>query len=103
MLTCPPSTPRESIISAVVTDDTGVASVTASWSDPGGSQSVPMGNVGNVYTMTFGPYAAGDWDALSNAPHKHNVIVSITAWDAAGNKEAKTVNVTVWEIGDCVI
>jgi hypothetical protein len=103
-ISCPPGTARESIISAIVTDDTGITSVTASWNDPDGNQSIAMANVGIVYTMTFGPYAAGEWDPLPEDPGtEHTVTITITARDAAGNKSSRTVNVTVWEIGKCFI
>jgi hypothetical protein len=105
VITClPPRTDRQSTISAVVTDNLAVTSVTAAWSDPDGSQNVAMSAVGSNYTTTFGPYPAGEWDPLSLDPgFDHFVTITITARDAAGNKSSTTVSVTVWEIGDCFI
>lgn len=102
-ISCLPDTDRQSTISAVVTDNLAVMSVTASWSDPDGSQNVAMSAVGSNYTITFGPYPAGEWDPFSVSPYDHSVTITITARDAAGNKSSTTVSVTVWEIGDCFI
>ena len=99
---CPLGTDRQSTISAVVTDNFAVTSVTAAWSDPDGIQNVPMSGVGSNYTTTFGPYEAGDWDPFSVFPYDHSVTITITARDAAGNKSSTTVSVTVWEIGHCL-
>ncbi len=100
-LTCDPGTPRQATISAFVTDNVGVASVTATWSDPLGNQSAGMTRSGDTYTTTIGPYAAGTWDPLSNSPYDHPVTVTITARDAAGNETSTTASVTVTEIGQC--
>jgi hypothetical protein len=99
-ITCEPVPNRQSTISAVVTDNFGVTSVTASWTDPIGNLNVAMSGAGNTYTITFGPYAAGDWDP-SGSDQSHLVTITITAGDAAGNKSSTTVSVTVWEIGAC--
>lgn len=101
-VSCPSETSREATISAVVTDDIGVASVTASWSDPAGNQSVAMSGAGPGYATTFGPYAAGDWDPLSLSPYDHPVTITITATDTTENKSSTTISVTVWEIGKCL-
>ncbi len=100
-LTCDPGTPRQATISAFVTDNVGVASVTATWSDPLGNQNAGMTRSGDTYTTTIGPYAAGTWDPLSNSPYDHPVTVTITARDAAGNETSTTASVTVTEIGQC--
>jgi hypothetical protein len=102
-ISCPSGTNRQSTISAVVTDNFGVTSVIASWSDPFGTQIVVMSNSGNSYTATFGPYAAGDWDPLSISPYDHFVVITITATDTAGNTTSTTISLTIWEIGVCFI
>ena len=101
-ISCLPGTNRQSTISAIVTDNFVVMSVTASWVDPNGNQTVPMSSVGSSYTTTFGPYLAGEWDPFDDLD-SHSVTITITARDAAGNKSSTTVSVTVWEIGDCFI
>jgi hypothetical protein len=101
MLTCDPSTQRQATISAFATDNVGVTSVTATWSDPFGNQSVTMSRSGDTYTATIGPYAAGAWDPLSNSPYDHPVTITITARDAAGNKNSVTASVTVFEVAAC--
>ena len=103
VVSCPSENDRQSTISAVVTDNFGVMSVTASWSDPDGIQNAPMSVVGSNYTSTFGPYPAGKWDPFNTFPYDHSVTITITARDAAGNKSSTTVSVTVWEIGHCLI
>ncbi|MCH7585471.1 MAG: hypothetical protein IH941_10025 [Acidobacteria bacterium] len=103
VVSCPSENDRQSTISAVVTDNFGVMSVTASWSDPDGIQNAPMSVVGSNYTSTFGPYPAGEWDPFNTFPYDHSVTITITARDAAGNKSSTTVSVTVWEIGHCLI
>jgi len=101
-ISCPDDTNRQSTISAVVTDNFGVTSVTASWTDPIGNLNVAMSGAGSTYTTTFGPYAAGDWDP-SDSDQSHVVTITITARDASGNTSSTTVSVTVWGIGDCFI
>jgi hypothetical protein len=99
-ISCPSGTNRQSTISAVVTDNLGVTSVTASWTDPIGNHNVALSAAGSTYTTTFGPYAAGDWDP-SGSDQSHLVTITITAGDAAGNTSTTTVSVTVWGLGDC--
>ncbi len=101
-ISCPPGTPRQATLSAIVTDDVGVTSVTASWIHPSGNQNVTMSASGTTYGTTFGPYAAGAWDPASVAPYDHPVSITITASDAAGNTASTTVSVTVTEIGECL-
>ncbi len=100
-LSCPPLTLRSSTVSVYVTDDTGVAEVMASWTDPSGQRTVAMSGTSGVYSAVFGPYAAGAWDPLSLAPFEHTVSITFTARDAAGNTSSVAVTVTVIEIGDC--
>ncbi|MEZ5175142.1 MAG: hypothetical protein R2823_02935 [Acidimicrobiia bacterium] len=102
-ISCPPNTPRESIISATVTDNVAVASVTASWTDPSGTQTVPMAG-GVTRTTVFGPYEADTWDPFPWEPgFEHQVTITITAKDAVGNTAAAQVEVTVTEVGTCFI
>ena len=102
-ISCPANTPRDATITAFVTDNVAVTSVTATWTDPLGNQSVPMTRSGDTYTATIGPYAAGTWDPANLFPYDHAVTVTITARDAAGNKKSTTVLITVTEIGQCFI
>jgi hypothetical protein len=99
LVPCPPQTPRESIISAFVTDAVGVTQVTASWTLPGEPQTtVPMGG-GPNYTATFGPF---EGETLpTTEPRDHDVTVTIRARDAAGNIATTTVVVTVWSVWVC--
>ena len=99
-ITCAPPEPRQSTISATVTDSGGVASVTASWSDPLGSHSQAMSASGNSYSFTFGPYAPDTWPF---DPLDHTVSITVTARDGSGNQSSTTANVTVWSIGECFI
>lgn len=100
-LSCDAKTPRQATISAFVTDNVGVTSVTATWSDPLGDQSVAMSGSGSTYTATIGPYPAGTWDPLSNSPYDHPVTITITARDAAGNTATTSISMTVTEIASC--
>jgi len=102
-ISCPANTPRETVVSATVTDVVGVVKVTASWSDPDGLRTVTMSKSGSLYSTTVGPYEAGDWENPSTVPYDNNVPVTIAATDAAGNKSSVNVNLKVWEIGACFI
>lgn len=99
-ITCAPPEPRESTISATVTDSGGVATVTASWSDPLGSHSQAMSVSGNTYSFTFGLYAPDTWPF---DPLDHTVSITVTARDGSGNQSSTIVNVTIWSIGECFI
>ncbi len=99
-ISCMTPEPRQATISAFVTDNVGVTSVTATWADPLGGESVSMSSSGSTYTGTFGPYAAGTWGPTSD-PWTHPVTVTVTALDAAGNATSTTVSVTVTEISAC--
>jgi hypothetical protein len=99
-ITCPPQTPRQSTVSATVTDPSGVDTVTATFTDPFGIQTRTMTPSGTTYSFTFGPYEAGDWDAFI-PPDEHLVTIAIVATDEAGNPSPVTVQVTVNEIGQC--
>lgn len=100
-ITCSPPEPRQSNVSAVVTDGGGIAGVTASWNDALGSHNVGMGVSGNTYSTTIGPYPADTWEAVSVAPFDHTFTVTITARDTSGNESTTSVGVTAIEIGQC--
>ncbi len=100
-ITCSPPEPRQSTVLAVVTDDGGIASVTASWTDALGTHNVGMAAGGNTYTATVGPYPADTWEAVSVAPFDHTFTVTMTARDTSGNESSVAVNVTAIEIGEC--
>jgi hypothetical protein len=102
---CAAGTPRQSTISATVTDaGSGVASVTASWNDPNGTHTVAMTKNGNVYSVVIGPYPASTWDPPPSDPgNSHNLAISIFAEDNEGNENQGGTSITVWEIGSCFI
>ncbi len=88
--------PNQASITAHVTDNTGVASVTASWSLKGTPTTKTMSpGGGGTYTATFGPIAANTLGGHETA----SVAVTITAKDAAGNSATTTVHVTVTSDG----
>ena len=102
-ISCAPNTPRQSTVSAFITDAVGVTEVKASWTDPDGNHNVTMSKSGNTYSIAVGPYVAGAWENPSLAPYDHTMTVKITAKDAAGNQSTVNVNVKVWEIGVCFV
>ncbi len=102
-ISCPAGTARQSTISVTATDDVGVSSVTATWTDPDGPRSRPMTRTGDVYRTTIGPYAPGAWDPTSTAPFDHAIAITVTALDEAGNEATTQLSVTVREIGDCFV
>ncbi|HSM01177.1 MAG TPA: hypothetical protein VK960_01885, partial [Acidimicrobiia bacterium] len=88
---------RQSTISATVTDDVGVASVTLEWEFENGSpQSKPMTG-GAGYSATFGPFPYGTVDDSTT----ENVTLTIRATDAIGNFSTTTVQVQVKSSGAC--
>jgi hypothetical protein len=63
------------VITATVTDNVGVASVTLTYSDPGGGKrEEPMTSGNGVWTATMGPF---NWEGNSEW--------QVTATDKAGN------------------
>lgn len=102
-ISCPPGYPREATVSANVTDNVGVTTVSASWSDPLGSHSTGMGQSGSTFTTNFGGYPADTWDPDHLDPYTHAVTITIVARDAAGNESQTTVSVTVTEAGECIV
>lgn len=101
LISCPPAYPRESTISAFITDGVGVTQVTASWTLPGEPQStVPMTG-GPTYSATFGPFEGGTVPEVPS--YDHDITITIRARDAAGNVSTTTVVVKVWSIASCFI
>ena len=96
-----PPYPRQSMISAIVTDNMVVTSVRASWNGSSGSTTRTMTQSGSTYSAVFGPFAPGTWDAANLFPYDHLVTITISASDASGNTSTASVPVTVWEIGSC--
>ncbi len=95
-ITCPGGTPRQSAVSAGVTDAGGVASVTANWNDPLGDHNIAMSAAGDAYSTTVGPYAAGTWPDGNSS-----VSVEILAIDGSGNQSTSLVEFAIWSIGQC--
>jgi len=100
-LSCPPANPRESTISAIVTDDVGVTSVTASWTIGGTPMTAPMGLSGGTYSTTFGSFDSPT--VTDEDPFLEVVTITITARDAAGNTSTVTRDVTVNSVWECFI
>lgn len=98
-ISCPGGTPRQSIVSATVTDAGGVASVTASWNDPLGSHNVAMSVSGSTYSTTIGPYAAGTWPDGSNS----SLPVTILAVDGSGIQSSSLAGFAIWSIAQCFV
>jgi hypothetical protein len=97
-LACPPATPRESTITAVVTDNVSVASVTATWTIGGSQTAEAMSKSGNTYTATFGPYPYGT--VPDNA--SQNFVITIRAVDPSGNQATATRTLTLTSSGECL-
>ncbi len=89
--------PQQATLVAYVTDNTSVASVTASWTLKGTATSKEMSpSGGGTYSATFGPIAANTLGL-----HETKVVtVTIKAKDPAGNTAKNTtVHVTVTSDG----
>ncbi len=97
-ITCSPPEPRQSSVSANVTDTGGVASVTANWTDPLGGHNVTMNASGSTYSTTIGPYPADTWPI---DPLNHTLSVTILAIDGSGNQSTSLVQFAIWSIGQC--
>ncbi|MGB7859994.1 MAG: hypothetical protein WBM90_05815 [Acidimicrobiia bacterium] len=98
-LPCPAETPRVSTITAVVTDNGSVASVTASWTINGNQTMKVMSKSGNTYTATFGPYPYGT--VPDNA--SQDFVITIRALDSSGNQASATRTLTLTSSGECLI
>ena len=99
-LTCPPANPRQATISAIVTDDRGVASVTASWQFSGKpTTTVTMTHSGSLYSVAFGPFPYETVPPVQ--PYDNAITITIRARDAAGNQTIRTVVVTLTSAASC--
>jgi len=98
-LSCPPASPREAVVSAVVVDDTGVASVEASWTIGGTPMTKTMILSAGTYTATFGPFDTPTIEPVD--PFFETVTVTITARDVTGNTSNTAREVTVNSVWEC--
>lgn len=89
---------RQSTISAVVTDNVAVSSVTASWTIGGSPTTVNMAKSGDSYSTTFGPFAYG---TVPSTPPSV-IEVTITATDGNGNTQTASTKVTVHSADECL-
>jgi RNA polymerase sigma factor (sigma-70 family) len=97
-LACPVGTARVSTISIDVTDDdTGVASVTASWTIGGSGTQKNMTPSGSAYSAQFGPFS------YLTVPDNTSPSISIfiIATDAAGNQSNTSSAITVNSLATC--
>ena len=97
-LSCPPGTARTATISVFVTDaNSGVSSVTASWTTAAGAESVAMTGSGGTYEAEFGPFT------YLTAPDNGEVDVTIviTAVDADGNEAKTSLVVRLHSLAKC--
>jgi RNA polymerase sigma factor (sigma-70 family) len=97
-LACPAGTARVSTISVDVTDDdSGVSSVTASWTIGGNGTQNSMTPSGSAYSTQFGPFP------YLTVPDNtsQNISIFITATDAAGNQSSTSSAITVNSLAKC--
>lgn len=90
--------PRESVVSIIASDEqSGIASVRASWTIGGSPGSVNMVLSGSTYTGVFGPFP------YLTIPDGTDQIVTITVTvrDNAGNQTTGQVGVRVHSLGTC--
>jgi len=89
--------PREATVTAQVSDDRGVASVTLSWQFQSGAGGSKAMSGSGTYSATFGPFSY-----LTVADNvSEPVTLTITAGDAAGNTSAALTEVTVVSTSTC--
>jgi hypothetical protein len=91
--------PKESTITALVTDNISVVGVTASWIIGGTPTTVDMSKSGNTYTTTFGPF---DYPTVPGGSTPTEVTVTIQAVDGAGNAGKANTSVTVYSADECL-
>jgi hypothetical protein len=91
--------PKESTISAIVTDNISVAGVTASWIIGGTPTTVNMTESGNTYTTTFGPF---DYPTVPGGLEPTEVTITIEAVDGAGNVGKANTSVIVHSADECL-
>lgn len=90
-----PTCDNEAVLTAFVSDNVGVTSVTATWSGLPGSPKAFTKGAGNTWTATFGPFSGLDGN------YSEQITITITARDAAGNTRSTNVQVHVY--GTCLI
>ena len=92
--------PKTSVITAAVSDPSGVTDVRARWSRPGTGGQLKDTEVlvgGSTRTGTIGPYTYPT--VPSNAPEQ--MSITVTATDGLGNKTSKKVDVTLHSVDEC--
>jgi hypothetical protein len=83
-----PTQDHDALISAAVTDPSGVASVTITWAVGSGSGATAMTPIGgDVYVATIGPFPDS---TLSNG--ESPISLTIKAIDGAGNPTTETTD-----------
>jgi hypothetical protein len=93
--------PKESTISAIVTDNISVIGVTASWIIGGTPTTVDMSKSGNTYTTTFGPF---QYQTITNQdPYTETITITFEAVDGAGNAGKANTSVTVHSTAECLL
>ncbi|MFV1999843.1 MAG: RNA polymerase sigma factor [Acidimicrobiia bacterium] len=96
---CPAGTPRSATISIDAIDtESGVGSVTASWSVGGNATVVTMSPSGNTYTTSFGPFAYLTVPQDTANP----ITIVITATDNAGNQSTTALSVSLNSQTACI-
>ncbi len=80
----PTCVPIVATATAAATDDSGIASVEATWATPSGPVTVPMTSDGRLYQAPVGPFAT---------PGPATVTVTVT--DTRGNRAERTATVQV--------
>lgn len=99
-VTCPVNTPRVAEIAATVSDaESGIGTVTASWTIGGSLSTVPMVSSGGVYTTNFGPFT---YPTVTDVdPYREPIGILIAAGDVAGNETKTSITVVVNSLADC--
>jgi len=89
--------PRQATIAAQASDDRGIASVTLSWTFPGGPNGSKAMSGSGTYSATFGPFPY-----LTVTDNSSEVAtLAVTATDAAGNSAAAAGSITVFSTSTC--
>lgn len=84
---------RQAVLTAIAADDVGVTAVTGTYSGLPGS---PL-----TFTRTGGSPANGTWTATFGpftSPTTQDVIITVTARDAAGNSRNAVVTIKYWGV-----
>jgi len=88
---------RQATVSAQASDERGVASVTLSWSFPGGPNGSTTMSGSGTYSATFGPFPY--LTVTDNS--SESATLTITATDTAGNSAATQGSITVVSTSTC--